>query len=69
MPAGKNETVPSRPVRVLWIVAQVVGEEKVGNWRCFHGRAGMARLGPLNGIGGQQPQGVDRITDCGRFQI
>ncbi len=59
MPTGKDETVAVRPPGVAWVVAQVAHPERVSHCRRAHWQAGMTGIGLLNGIGGQETDGID----------
>ena len=57
---GQDEAVAVRPRRVRRVVAQEAGPEDVGHRRRAHGEARMAGVGMLDGVHGQEADGVDR---------
>ena len=62
MAAGQDEPVAPDPVRVGRVVAQVPLEEQVRRRREAHRRAGVAVADLLDGVHGQDPDGVDRAA-------
>ena len=56
--AGKDETVAVFPVQVGGIEIHVVGPQLVGCGSSAQGQAGVAGVGLLHHIRGQNPQGV-----------
>ena len=60
--AREHETVAIRPVRCRRVVAEMAGEQPIGERGEAHGRAGMARFRPLDGIDREKADGVDRLA-------
>jgi len=56
---GEHEPVAVRPRRVGRVVAQMAGEEGVGHRRRAHRHAGVAGVGLLDAVDGQEADGLD----------
>jgi len=59
MSSRQNETVTVEPSGVLRIVPHDFIVENVAHWSTPHGETRVARVGLLNCINGQKPNGVD----------
>ena len=62
VPARQHETVAIRPVRMRRIVAEVPGEQAIGERGKPHRRARMPGFRALDRVDRQKPDGVDRIA-------
>ena len=60
VPRRQDEAVAVQPMRSLRVVAEELLPQGVARRRRIHGRAGMTRIGLLNGIDAQRPDRVDR---------
>jgi hypothetical protein len=60
MPARKDETVASDPFWVARVVPQMARPQGVRHGGSAHGEPGMTGIGLLNGIRGEEAEGVDR---------
>jgi hypothetical protein len=65
--AGEDEAVPTRPVGIARVEAQMTGEEEISNRGGFHGGARMPRVCLFNGVDGQQSDGGNTL--CGQSRI
>ena len=63
VPVGEHEAVAPRPLRMGRVVAQVAAPQRHGHVGHAHGRAGVARLGLLNGV---HRKGADGVGHEGR---
>ena len=61
VPAGQHEAVAAQPVHVAGVVAHLALEQRVGQRREAHRRAGVAVADLLHRIGRQHPDGVDGV--------
>ena len=59
VPGGEHEAVAVRPRRVRGVVAQVTREEGVGDGSGAHRHAGMAGVGLLDAVDGEEADGLD----------
>jgi len=57
--SGKNEAVSIGPVGISGIVVQKIVPERINHRGKTHGRAGVARIGLLDGIDGKSTNSVD----------
>ena len=62
VPVRQDEAVAVHPVRVGRVHLQVIIEEHLGDIGHTHGHAGMTRIGLLDGVHRQNPDGVGEIT-------
>lgn len=58
---GEHEAVAVEPVGVLGVEPEELVEEDVAKGRAAHGEAGVAGIGLLHGVHGQEPDGVHRL--------
>ena len=59
MSSRENETVTVEPSGILGIVPHDLIVENVTHWSTPHGETRVTRVGLLNSINGQKPNGVD----------
>ena len=59
VPAGEHEAVAVGPVGIFRVVPHEARPQHVGDGRGFHGQAGVAAVGLLDGVDGQHADGVD----------
>ncbi len=62
MAGGQDEAVAVGPMRVLGVELQEAGEEHCGDVGHAHRHAGMSGIGLLNGIGGQEADGIGHVA-------
>src|SRR5438045_940748 len=61
MAAGQDEPVAVRPMRIGWVMAQMPLPKGIGGGGQAHRRAGMARIGLLYSIHGQEADRIDAL--------
>src|SRR5690606_1319679 len=65
MPVGQHEAVAVEPLRVARIVVQVVVPQHFGDVGHAHGHAGMAGVGRLDGVHGEDADGIGEVAAAG----
>ena len=66
MSVRQHEAVAVRPVRIGRIVFQVAAPQHFGDFRHAHGHAGVATVGGLHGIDGEEAQRIAKLLACGQ---
>jgi len=62
---GQDESISIGPGRIGWIVLQMACPEGEGGRRGSQRETGMAGLGPLDGVAGQEAKRVHALDLCG----
>ena len=64
---GQHESIAVKPLRILRVVRHRFAENHVAHRRAPHGQTRVTRVGLVDGIDGQETNGVDAIVD--RFRL